>query len=165
MITFAELEAAYRRERQSPKLESLPLDFFDQVRRLSQDPQALEYKSNIDDLSESIYNLRINKLVLAAGRAENEVPNPRNALEHELRLYRGILGLLSQVRGQVFSKNIKKEPEKPKTFLLKVKVSSPLPKIMGSDGLEYGPFKSEEVVELPEQTAKLLIEKGAVQEG
>lgn len=163
MVNFADLEAAYRRERQSNTLEQLPATFFEEVRALSQDPSALEYKKIIDEMIESIYSLRINKLIHYAGRAAFDSRKPKNALEHELSLYKAISDAVECNRAAVFSTTIAAEHRQKKEPTQTVRMTAPIAKFMGHNGAEYGPYKSEQKVELPIETAKLLISKGAAE--
>jgi DNA replication factor GINS len=50
------------------------------------------------------------------------------------------------------------EPEKESKTFIKVKILEEIPEIVGADMKNYGPFKADEEVELPEENANIFIE-------
>jgi DNA replication initiation complex subunit (GINS family) len=157
MITLADLEGAFRRERTSTALEEMKSDFFTDALALALRDDVRQYKETIEDLTESIYQLRTNKIILYACRGENDEKPPKNSLKHEAELYRNLQNVMDSNKKSVFIEKTKPEAPVQQEKKLRIRLLSPLTKIMGSDGVEYGPFKSEESVSLPEGTAKILI--------
>jgi len=162
MISYADLEKAFRAERTYPQLQKLPPSFYDDVKKLSQSPDIGEYSSTVRDYLEKIYNMRLNKVIHYAGRALNESKPPENALPNELSLYNKLLSDVAENRVKVLEKKMMEETVE-ETNLVKVRIKKPLPAIVGSDSSEYGPFRVDDVVELPEDSARLLIQRDAAE--
>ena len=64
--------------------------------------------------------------------------------------------------GRDFLDNAKKEPEKKEVKL--VRFLCPVPKFVGKELEQYGPFSEEDIASLPSEIADLLIGKGRVEE-
>lgn len=64
---------------------------------------------------------------------------------------------VSSVSGETSPKELKKDPDK-KTKT--VRFLNPMPKFIGPDMVIYGPFDEEDIANLPEGAADVLIEKG-----
>ena len=100
---------------------------------------------------------KILDLALLNSRTSKEIPPP-NLLPNEKTLYTSVLDAL-----RIFSS----PPRKPKTKTLKnenpqiclVKFLHPVPKFVGTDTKVYGPFNPSDTIELPIETANLLIKK------
>ncbi len=162
MITYADLEKTLRIEKSSSTLSPIEKDFYEGAKELLRAPEAAEYVQAITQLLEDIYDTRINKIVHYAGRAREGSRSPENILDTEKDLYTQLLSEVSKNRSNLLAQ---KPPQTPvvETPKMRVRIITPLPKIVGSDMVEYGPFKAEEVVELPKASAELLISRNAVE--
>ncbi|MCX6695250.1 MAG: hypothetical protein NTU61_03010 [Candidatus Altiarchaeota archaeon] len=160
MISYADLERAYRLEKDSPVLQKISDNFYSEALELIGSPELSEQKKNLTGLLNEIYDRRKTKVVLHALRSMAEKP-PENATSGEALLYKKVLSVLIESRESVLqppeSKPIQKSIE---VKMNKVKVLRPLPSIIASDLKEYGPFNGGEVVELPEDNARILVSQG-----
>ena len=162
MISYADIERAYRLERTSSLLQKLPDDFYADAKKLSVSPDIGEHGDAVIENLVKIYQLRVNKIIHYAGRATPENRPPENALSEETSLYRKIMDAVSENKANVLDKKVELKVEESKP-MLKVRMKQALPAIVGSDSREYGPFRADDVVELPEDSAKLLINKDAAE--
>jgi DNA replication initiation complex subunit (GINS family) len=84
-------------------------------------------------------------------------------IRNNLSLYRkGILGNVLEGKLPVL-----KEPKVIKSDFqnkMLIRFVNPVPKFVGSNGFAYGPFEEEDIANLPEDIAKLLVEKGRAEE-
>ncbi len=161
MMSYADLEKAYRMERASPVLQKLPKDFYADARKLAASPEVGEYEDTVKEYLEKLYYLRANKVIHYAGRAGSSTKPPENALPEEMELYRSVLAAVSENRKSVLDKVVEVEDVSKPT--LKVRMKQALPAIVASNSKEYGPFRVDDVVELPEDSANLLIQRDAAE--
>jgi DNA replication initiation complex subunit (GINS family) len=162
MISYADLEKAYRGERASPILQKIPGGFYADARKLAVSPDIGEYKDMVAEILEKLYYQRINKIIHYAGRATPETKPPENMVAEEAELYAAIVVAVVENKALVLDKPLEVEEEVRKPTL-KVRMKQALPTIVGSDLREYGPFREDDVVELPEDSARLLIERDAAE--
>lgn len=163
MISYADVEKSYRQERTSPLLQKIPAGFYTEARELSQSPQVGDYKDTILEYLRKIYEQRSNKIIHYAGRAGKDAKPPENIIPDEMQLYNDIMKAVEGNRTSIFEKPVEILAEEVKTPTLKVRMKQPLPAIVGSDMREYGPFKVDDVVELPQESAKMLIERNVAE--
>ncbi|MBD3387541.1 MAG: hypothetical protein GF416_00815 [Candidatus Altiarchaeales archaeon] len=159
MISYADIEKAHRQERSTPILQKLHPDFYIDARKLIENPETGDYAPMVSDMLEKIYSARVNKLIHHAGRALGDSKSPDNMLPEERKLYDRLLAALSESRASVLEREVQVEVEEEKPTL-KVRVKRAMPAIVGSDSVEYGPFREDDVVELPVDSAELLIKQG-----
>jgi DNA replication initiation complex subunit (GINS family) len=157
MISYPDLEKTYRLERASPTLNRIAEDFFDEARALAANPQAASYKDSINDYIEKIYYLRSNKIIHYAGRAASETKPPDNILAKELELYTKIIKVVDETKAALLERIIDVAPVVKPVSLVRVRIKQAMPAIVGADSVEYGPFREDDEVELPEENANILI--------
>jgi len=159
MISYADLERAYRLERGTPTLQKLRDGFYEDARRLASMPEAADYRENISQYIREIYCLRANKIIHYAGRASAESKPPDNILQDELMLYDRILECVAENRAYVLERPLEAAAES-RVKMVRVRLKKAIPAIVGSDSKEYGPFKEDDVADLPDESAKLLLSRG-----
>ena len=158
MITYADIEKTFRMEKSSPSLSKISEEFFDDAKRLSNDPQAGEYGPLIEEVLLQLYRLRINKIVHHAGRELEDKYPPKNITKSEEKLFKDLLQAISKHQNDVFSKVLEKKVE-VREDLVRIRIKKPFPSIVGADSKEYGPFREEDMIEIPSESAQLLIER------
>jgi len=165
MMSYADLEKAYRVERSSPVLQKLPDGFWQDARALAASPQAGEYLTAIRECMEKLFAQRANKIIHYAGRDVMHVKPPENISPEELPLYNGIASAVAEHRTAVLDKSVEPvaEPKASKPTV-RVRIKHAMPVIIGSDEKEYGPFKEDDVVELPDDSARLLMDRKAAEQ-
>lgn len=173
---YEELYEAWRRERGSVEIQTLPRDFYarlaDYVRKMREESRMLDKKTtrarlmqrefkNAKKLAKKLHQLRREK-ILDEAKAGRAVPKDRLAEEEE-RLYAEISpfaelyqALFKDVsRGRSPRMKTKKKTER----MMLVRFIQEIPAIVGSDMKTYGPFKSEDIATLPVENAKALIKQ------
>ena len=161
MVTYADIQRIFRNEGNTPTLEEIPGDFYEQVSILLSQVEP-EHNKHITKLVGEIYSKRRNKIMLHALRVCDKERMPANAIAVEKDLYRSAVDLLKAHSDQMLQNNLKKrheEPVKSEEKKVKVRILKPMPAIVGSDLINYGPFKEDDVFELPETNAMLLIKQ------
>ena len=159
MLSYADLEKTLRVERTTPTLQKLQSGFYDEARALAANPQVGEYKDAIKECLEKTYYLRANKIVHYAGRATVQTKPPENILPEEMPLYNKLLEAVFENRATLLDKPVEYVPPQAAKPTVKVRMKLAMPAIIGSDSKEYGPFKEDDVVELPQDSANLLIDR------
>ena len=162
MISYADLEKAFRQERAAPTLQKLSLDFYKEANALAGNPEVGDFRESISQYLEKVYYLRANKVVHYAGRAIPGMKPPENILPVELTLYNSLVEAVARHKATIFETKLDVPIQKAQ-LSVKVRILQALPTIVGSDSKEYGPFKEDDVVELPEDSAALLLERKIVE--
>jgi DNA replication initiation complex subunit (GINS family) len=150
--------------------------------------KEMNIKSTLKIIKE-IYERREKKIVNMAidkSRTKSAIIDYSRFLEHEKKLFEELVGVLDRFRDEnaikakveekkteeaetkndpVQKEEPTKEPiEEKKDMLRTVRFLNPFPKFLGEDLKEYGPFDEEEIVNLPEIIANLLVKKGRAEE-
>ena len=128
---------------------------------------------NIQKIIRELYERREKKIInmaLDKSRAKESVIDESMMLEEEKELYNQLLGLMNNFRESILYNllqakeigiKVEQTQEEEESTAIKIKVTEFIPKFIGSDLKEYGPFENEDNVELPRDVADLLIEKGS----
>lgn len=138
--------------------------------------------NNIKRILNEIYERREKKIIemaLVKSRTKSDIISTEGLLDTEVQLYENLVNLFDHFRQGVLLnlvdgkkveldtlKNIpgnEKEEEK-QDDKKKIKFLYDVPKFVGENLEVYGPFEQEEVAELPQEIAVLLVEKGRAQE-
>ncbi len=141
---------------------------------------------NIKKLVKEFYDRREKKIINLAidkSRIDSDLTDAGNLLEEENRFFQRLVRLLSENRANVLyrllnlempkleekelekKENIlKKDIETEERSILMVRFLHAVPKFIGKELEEYGPFEEEEMANLPSEIAKVLIEKGRAEE-
>ena len=135
---------------------------------------------NIQRILKEIYERReskITQLAIACSRTKTRYENRSVFLHEEAQLFDAILAKLNEFRQGIIENLIMgnevklengpksiKTPEQPSNDNTKVKFAEGVPEFMGADLKQYGPFKKEEVKELPKKVADFLIKNKRAEE-
>ncbi|MBU5537215.1 MAG: hypothetical protein QW818_02110 [Candidatus Aenigmatarchaeota archaeon] len=167
-ITFELIRKIQLEEQKAPILTKLPTNFFnavsnylEQKRKLISDEDrksSLELR-NIERLVEDIFNRRERKIINAAIiNARSGLP-PENLSEEEKSFYNSIVTLIKNRRNDLLKNLLTGKTESVFTVVFK----EDTPEFVGIDEKTYGPFKKGDVTNIPEENAKILIERGIVE--
>lgn len=130
---------------------------------------------NVKKLIREIYEKREGKIIQLAiliSRNESGNVSTSSMLPEEIRLYNNLLATLNMFRKGILTnllnklspsleespKELKSQASQQDTTKL-VRFLYPTPKFVGDDMNIYGPFETEDIANLPEKVANLLIEK------
>lgn len=132
---------------------------------------------NIQKILKELYERRETKIIQLALFASriNEKQDLSAMLPQEAEMYKDLLNILGSYRegilNNVLSTKLPVIIEKPKEIKVEKKDKTKLvkfiyatPKFMGDDLNTYGPFEEEDLVNLPEKVAKVLIKNKRVEE-
>ena len=168
-LSYEELRRIQGRERASPVLQNLPVDFYKAVKKLVEKKseelkknfsliEAREYES-IVKVAEDIHERRKQKVVMRAmkpGVEQDEV----SLAEEERELFEQIRKAVVE-EADNFNRMIQgKEGKVAEESIKRIKILKNLPKFVGVDLKVYGPFKAEDVASLPCENAESLIKRG-----
>jgi len=172
-LSYEVIRKIHRLEKQSMKLVKLESDFFDSLKGFLEgekdnikqnedifDDSKIQRLYNIKNMLEDILYLRqkkiINKAIMKVKTDEDEV---QNLLLPEKKMYEDIVKNLGNYQGYIKDIFSSKKPKKNYN-LIKVKMIKDVPKFIGTDMQEYGPYEPDEEVEINESISKLFISKG-----
>jgi len=185
IITHEILYEILAREKTRQELQKIDQEFFQQLSSYLDEKELIlksqkekdsfpdEIKKTekqlrtIKQLANEIIERRKHKILdLALLNSRTPSQMPKNLLPKEEGLYNSIISSLES-----FSKNEKEkaqeEQEEDETKALKnennettlIRFINPVPKFVGTDINIYGPFSKEDIANLPEKTAAILISK------
>lgn len=166
MMSYDDVVRIYRSEKNSTTLNSLPDDFYAEVKALVSKVEE-SHRNYIGTLIDDIFERRKNKIVMHALRAEDYSATPTNILPVEKDLYDKIVGVLKEYRKTILSQQpTTEETAEPlqTSEKINVRILKAMPSIVGSDMNDYGPFTKDNIVELPIESANMLIERGYAEE-
>ncbi|MDD5111439.1 MAG: hypothetical protein PHG85_02740 [Candidatus Altiarchaeota archaeon] len=164
MITYADIQRIYRTEGNTPTLEQIPDDFYEQVPILLSQVGE-EHRSHINKFVLEIHTKRRNKIMLHALRICDKTKLPPNATTQENKLYTAAVDLIQEYSNRMLSKNnVKKAEHENQERKIRLRMLKPTPNIVGSDLHSYGPFKEDDISELPESNAIILIKQAYAEE-
>lgn len=175
MITYNEVQAAYRREKSSNDLQSINPNFYSDVRELLTKIEG-EHHEYVKKLVCEIFERRRNKIVLGALRSVG--PDGTNMIPLEKALYEDLEKTLIKHREIILSaspadwssvnnENIYANPRETSDQvigLVRIRFMKSMPAIVGSNLVHYGPFNEGDVGELPLENARVLLENGIAEE-
>ncbi len=168
-ITFELIRKIQREEQRLPKLARLPENFFDAIaayldhkRSLVSNDDRKEFLEikGVERLVEDIVNRRERKILNAAIINVRTRITPENLTQEEKIFYSSLVGLIRGRRDGMLKSIIAGEKKEPSLIIFKEDV----PEFIGSDMKTYGPFKKGDTASLPEDNAKVLMEKDAIEE-
>jgi len=179
-LTFSELRKIQKNEKRQDELSELDENFFFKVGNyleMKEDTDMREYKS-AKRVFEKIIGLRQEKITKNARLAtKSKVKgSDLDMLPREQELFREMKqlfnGFSEKVEGAVNGDSpdveIEEEPEVEDveeeedgdSDYEKVKIIAEVPEFMGTDLESYGPFEEGEKVEIPEDNAEILVNRG-----
>lgn len=176
--TYQEIQSLYRTEKNSPTLQKVDESFYQDTSKLVSEV-GQEYREQIVTLVDEVYRIRRNK-ILKAVMMNDESP-PLNTIAVEKELYNKVFEVLRDHRdttlrergngevaveekGEDVEVDRVEEEKVEDRDMMEVRIVRPLPSFMGSDAKNYGPFDGGESIEIPRNTAIILIKQGIAQE-
>ena len=166
MITYADIQRIYRNEKASVELQKVEDSFYkDSMDLLAKIDEV--NKSFVERMVNEIFERRRNKIVLASLRTTEK--EPVNMIAVERTFFYANAKTLNEYKANALSDGKhadEKAVEETKLLVKKIKVKffQPLPAIIGTDMVHYGPFNENDVAELPEENASILIVQNVAEE-
>ena len=173
-ITFQTFRR-FQLEERKEVLQKLPPNFWDACREWLERKQA-RYEASRDltllheiesfkRVVEEIFDRRERKLLHLALHAVRGKVTPTNLLPEEKGLFDESVDLLRKLRQDLLGsllagKKKPKESRKAGEKLVLVKILEAIPRFVGTDLHTYGPLKPGDLVTLPPNVARFLIQKG-----
>ncbi|VVB66484.1 Uncharacterised protein [Candidatus Gugararchaeum adminiculabundum] len=178
-ITYDELRKIQRLERDSSLPTQLPDDFYPSVETALKETQgklksdftlelAREYENTLKILRD-IYERREEKILLMALRASRTGASPQKMAENEEKLFKSVLSILNDQK-MVLEHLLAARPANGNggngngsgsnggnDRKLRLKLLADIPRFVGVDAREYGPFKQGENALLPETEAEVML--------
>jgi DNA replication factor GINS len=189
---YDELFTAWKLEKNSEAIQPLPSDFFRQVlgylSELKESRSREKVGSSIDSarrreidyvefMLSNLLKMRAKKIALLSLEDSSELAS--DLIETEAGLVERLRGLMREYAKQcsqpsnaseiVTEKSSEMEARlsampQDNSALMLLRVLQPIPKLVGVDLDEYGPFQPEDIVSLPRENALVLIARGAASE-
>ena len=168
-ITYELIRKMQREEQNLPKLSKLPENFFNAVSGYLNHKRSLMERDsrkdflevkNVERLIEDILNRRERKAMNAAIVYARTKIHPENLLEEEKLFFNSMVALIKGRRDGLLEHIISGSGEASNMFVFK----EDAPEFVGSDMKIYGPYKKGDTANLPMDNAKVLLEKGMVEE-
>jgi DNA replication factor GINS len=177
---YDELYEAWRKEKESAEIQTLPKDFYAKlafyVKKIGEESRMLDEKTtrarlllresqNVKKIVKELILLRYEKTVKKMITAENL--RTESLTEEEEKIF-GELGpsvesFHALLKNVLAGRSLRAEGgEKPRKTVLRF--LRDIPAIIGADMKPYGPFKPEDVASLPYENAKILIKQGVAVE-
>ncbi len=174
MITYNEIYEAARKERYSEQLQVLPKNFLEEVANYLSEKRKVASKN--DDLfsgldmksKKQIENAqtlfrelilrrrrKILDLVLISTETSSSTQDVKNMLDSEKDLFNEIIGSIKNTDEKITQelKGISK-----KNNLQKIRFREDVEEFVGLEGESIGPFKKEQITEMPKEISKILID-------
>jgi len=165
MITYETLRSIDQQERKSAMLAKLPDRFLQEVRAYLEKKEAISEKKedqwelqSAKQKFQTIMENRERKIVNLTLSFIRSGAVPENMMPEEQELFDGLVRSIRDFQGRREKAMSGERPQvKTLAFL------QDLPRFVGIDMGYYGPYKSGDMATVPEENAKLLVEKGAAE--
>lgn len=171
-ITFELIRKIQREEERSPKLSKLPENFYQNVKNYLQQKRKILEKieerkatiemKNIERLVEDIFNRRERKIVTQAINSARVSLTVENLTEEEREFFNKVVAIIRERRDEFLKELIERREEKESVSMVVFKEA--VPEFLGIDMKTYGPFEKGDIAKLPEENAKILVERGLAEE-
>jgi len=164
MITFEALRRVFSEEKGSQALADLPENFFEEVKQYLGEKAKLVGKEDGWELAsakttlEELLNIRERKIVNMALYSARSGIISETLKGREQEFFNELVAVLSGFQ------DYKKSLFDPKIRLMLISMHADIPRFVGMDMGNYGPYAAGDIANMPEDNARLLIEKGAAKE-
>jgi DNA replication factor GINS len=162
MLTFETLRECVSKEKTSSKLTELPENFFHDIRaylenkeKVSQGRDDMWELDNSKRMLQDLLDSRESKLVKLALVFVRAGVTPGKILPDEKEFFDKMVESI-----KIFQDARRETVEGKREELETLAVMEDVPKFVGVNMKEYGPFKKGEVVRIPKDNSQLLISKG-----
>jgi len=162
MLTHDALRKMVNEEKSSGRLSAIPESFFDELR------QYLEAKSQMSDkkddqweldsarrLMQDMMETRERKIMTAALFFPNTETEPANLTPEEKEFFRKVAGHLEELHSR------RKAILENRVEMSLVALLAAVPEFVGTDLKTYGPYKEGDIATIPEENARVIVEKKA----
>ena len=182
-LSFDKVREMQRKEKKDTALSEIDEDFYPSLSlfvkqatkayKTSPDTEKLRELENSSKLARDMFDKREQKILMKALRsARGAKGKEENMTPEEKKLFNALVASL--VEHRKFFENLvsgsQDATKNPKTLLNKeehkivlVRVLKEIPRFVGSDAKEYGPFKQKSMVKLPAKEAELLLKRNLVE--
>ena len=161
MLTYETLRKILQEEKTANKLVSLPVDFFGEVKSyLEKKSKIMVGKEDAWELDsakrtlQDLLDVRERKILALALSNVRSGIDPGDLMPEERELFENIAQSIMDFQAK---RKAALEGEQEKTLI--VAMLEQVPEFIGTNLKAYGPFKKGDVASVPEDNAKLLIEK------
>lgn len=177
---YDELFEAWRKEKETREIQPLPKEFYgklaEYVKRIREEKRMLdertvkgklllEEEENVKSMTEELARTRYGKMMRMV--AEGEIVPTTVLAEEEENLYREAASqadsFQSFVKDLLQGRLLRERKAGPEGLMI-VRILKEMPEIIGVDMKTYGPFKPEDIANLPKENAKTLIKQGVAME-
>lgn len=166
MLTYETIRKIVSDEKMNTKLSELPDNFFRQVRtylekkaEINKDKEDRWELDSAMRVLQDLLEIRERKLLTLALYYVRSGVTPENMTLEENELFNSLVMNIKEFQAK--RKSIMSGEEEKKKLIAML---SDLPEFIGKDMKNYGPFVRGDVATLPEENARLLIEKGIAKE-
>ena len=163
MLTYEVIRKLAMDEKAAPKLNRLPEGFFENVRvyleKKGKMSEGKEDRWELDSAKrwlQDLLDLREKKLLMLAVSFVRSGTMPGDVTPEEKEFFDGIIGQMKE-----FNARKKDILEGGRERLAAVAFLRDVPKFVGINMRNYGPFRKGDIANIPEDNARLLLEKGA----
>ena len=167
-LNYNDVQGIYRNEKNAPALQHVGENFYRELQEFLSQLEE-EHREYMGKLVDEIMERRRNKVLMQAMRTADSPP--LNATPEEVKLYGETVRVLERYReglGQVHAEETvepeKEEPVEHEGGMANIRIIKPIPAIMGVDSKQYGPFEEGQEVEIPRETAEILLGKEIAEE-
>lgn len=163
MLTFESIRKILKEEKDTNKPTKLPDNFFPDIREYL-DRKAAARGEELWELQaarqrlQDILDIRERKIINMALYSLRSGMIPENLSPEENTLFDSVVSLLREFQEK---RKLVLEGKQEKRDV--VAILNPVPKFVGVNLQTYGPFKPGDVATLPQENARLLIEKNAAE--
>lgn len=171
-LSYELIRSIHRLEKDSNELSKIDDDFFTEIPDFIEEEKSKlqDVKKNLDDsIIRKIQNIKsmltdiiylrekkiINKAILKTKTNDDDI---KNMTLEEQKIYYKLVNILYNYQLLVkspFEDHIEEQSKKT----IKMKVLQDVPKFIGTDMKEYGPYEKDSEIELIESIAKIFIKK------
>ncbi len=163
MLSYETIRKIANDEKSSQKLTQLPEGFFNEVRvyldkkaRMNENKQDVWELQSARRVLQDILDLRERKILTTSLYHVRSGLNPENLMEEEREFFNTLVDNIKEFQTKR-KEMVEGEPVKRDV----VGVTDDVPQFVGIDMKNYGPYKKGDVVTLPEEIAKFLVEHGS----
>lgn len=172
-LSYEIIRKIHRVEKESSELAKVEEDFFESLPEfISEEKTKLnESRNNLDDsvirklhnikgMLDDILYLREKKIInRAIIKTKTNDDDTKHMTTEEQKMYVKMTNLLQSYQ-KLVKDSFDNESKQEKQKTIKIQMLQDVPKFIGTDMSEYGPFKEGEELELIESIAKIFIKKG-----
>ena len=173
---YEELYEAWKKEKETSTLQSLPKDFYEKIaeyiRKIREESRMIDNKTikgklskieyeNVKKMINELLKIRLKKILdcLSSGK---EIPKNCLVSEEEKISEKttSITEYFQELAKNLLQGKISGDMGRAEKHKMVVRFLKDVPSIVGVDLKTYGPFKSEDVASLPVENARVLIRQG-----